>query len=1048
MARPFRFQPPELADSVAIRAGVQATLAGRFDRRVTVVRAGAGFGKTTALAQAFEQNRLNPLGADIWLGCEPGDADAAQFAGALSSAFDLDETRLPADVVGAVVEAIGSRSPAAVALVLDDVHHLVPQEGDGASGIVDDLIDRLPTNGHVVLAGRTTPPVALTRLELTGQCVTIGEADLALDDEQVAALLGAAPDGGVEFGGWPALVQLARSGRARRFVDEEVLRWLDDDELAVVRTLVELGECDTSTLDRLTGGDTERLLDALPMVARRNERWEAHDLWSELLGRQPDDTVVELRCRAAVLALDDRAGSKAVEVLLPVADRCGDVLDSALRTALLASDHLDPSTLRRWNQALGGSNGDAVDPAAGPGEAPDARDVPAGADGLDGGARHPARELLAGLVARLDNPGGEECQRLLRSSAERFDALGDAPASVAALSSLAYAYHARRDVEGLIWAFGRLGALAADGVADALPYPLLAGAMVATSASDPVEVLKHTERLVAMSLPREIRAISLWFHANALQNLGRDSVASAEECYEIGLPLPGMAMIHTGARWRAGMVRDLIEHPTQPLDGERDRFLSATWLTPLYATLGELDEARKHLAIVETSAGDISQWQTTGSVAIPKATLAYAEGRLDDARAIAREFLDVTPERGQGHFYRQFAIGLLYPLVPETRAWFDACASDDPERFGPFYRRDHDLVRALVAVDEDGDPEPVRALEFPSTAGEMMPSLGLLNGSTLLACAVGVGRTDLDDLVDDFVDLHGVRARERWHTLVEHPTAEVAAGARQLVESIPVRPAEQRRLAVLGDTRLSIGGVSVDSADWRRERVRALLTYLVLHPNCTREQAMAALWPDSADVSARRNLRSTLNVLQAVLEPERAGGDAPFFVRSSGQRLRLVLADTRADGATDGLLVDVDDFEAQLDEATRLERSGVSSMSIAHYARAVDAYQGDLLPECFDDWAVFERDRLRSRAVSAGVRLAELLIATGDPDGAVDAASRTLVIEPWSEPAHRALIAAHLERGDVAAARRALDTCSATLADFGGPSEAATMELTRRLARR
>lgn len=1031
MARPFRFQPPELGDSVAIRAGVQTVLAGRFDRRVTVVRAGAGFGKTTALAQAFEQNRLHPLGTDVWLGCEPADADAAHFAGALSAALGLDEARLPADVVGSAIEAIGSRSPAAVALVLDDVHHL-DRHDDAVSALVDELIERLPTNGHLVLAGRTIPPVALTRLELTGQCVTIDEADLALDDEQVAALLGERADRGNEFGGWPALVQLARSGRARSFVEEEVLRWLDDDEVSVVRTLVELGECDTSTLDRLTSGDTERLLDALPMVARRGDRWEAHDLWSVLLGDLSDDEIVELRSRAARLALDDRSGTKAVDVLLPVADRCADLFDESLRSALLASGQIEPATLRRWKRAIDGGDDElSVERES-----------------------HPAKDLLAGLVARLDNPGGDLCQRLLRRSAERFDALGDAPACVVALSSLAYAYHARRDVEGLVWTFGRLGELAAEGVADAVPYPLLAGAMVATSASDPVEVLGHTERLLAMTLPAEIRAIALWFHANALQNLGRDSVPWAEECYEIGLPLPGMAMIHTGARWRAGMVRDLIEHPTRSLDGDRDRFLSATWLTPLHATLGDLDEARRHLAIVEAAAGDISQWQTTGSVAIPKATLAYAEGRLDDARAIAREFLEATPERGQGHFYRQFAIGLLYPLLPETREWFDACAAGDPERFGTFYRRDHQLVRALVAVDEHGDSEPVRSLEFPQTAGEMMPSLGLLNGSTMLACAVGVGRTDLDDLVDDFVDLHGARARERWHTLLAHPTADVAAGAKQLVESIPVRPSEPRRLAVLGGTRFAIGDVVVDSADWRRERVRALLTYLVLHSNCTREQAMAALWPGSAGASARRNLRSTLNVLHAVLEPDRAGGDAPYFVRSSGQRLRLVLADPAGDGPStdgrslDGLVVDVNEFEASLDEAVRLERSGLSSMSVEHYARAVDAYQGDLLPECFDDWAVFERDRLRSRAVAAGVRLAELLIATGDPDGAVDAATRTLAVEPWSEPAHRALIAAHLEHGDVAAARRSLRTCETSLADFGGPTEPATMELTRRLARR
>jgi DNA-binding SARP family transcriptional activator len=55
----------------------------------------------------------------------------------------------------------------------------------------------------------------------------------------------------------------------------------------------------------------------------------------------------------------------------------------------------------------------------------------------------------------------------------------------------------------------------------------------------------------------------------------------------------------------------------------------------------------------------------------------------------------------------------------------------------------------------------------------------------------------------------------------------------------------------------------VESCDWR---VRALLAFLVLNPDTTREVAMPALWPDADSTSARRSLRSTLNVLYSVLE--------------------------------------------------------------------------------------------------------------------------------------------------------------------------------------
>ncbi|MEM7141050.1 MAG: hypothetical protein AAF548_08455, partial [Actinomycetota bacterium] len=78
MSRPFRSQPPELADTL-LRPGILRRLLARFEARAVVVRASAGFGKTTALTQAVEQNLLAPRGRDVWIGCEPGDEDAGHL---------------------------------------------------------------------------------------------------------------------------------------------------------------------------------------------------------------------------------------------------------------------------------------------------------------------------------------------------------------------------------------------------------------------------------------------------------------------------------------------------------------------------------------------------------------------------------------------------------------------------------------------------------------------------------------------------------------------------------------------------------------------------------------------------------------------------------------------------------------------------------------------------------------------------------------------------------------------------------------------------------
>ena len=60
----FRFAPPTVSEGSLLRPRLLALLQDRWQRRLTAVVAGAGFGKTTLLSQAVAENRLTPLGRD------------------------------------------------------------------------------------------------------------------------------------------------------------------------------------------------------------------------------------------------------------------------------------------------------------------------------------------------------------------------------------------------------------------------------------------------------------------------------------------------------------------------------------------------------------------------------------------------------------------------------------------------------------------------------------------------------------------------------------------------------------------------------------------------------------------------------------------------------------------------------------------------------------------------------------------------------------------------------------------------------------------------
>src|SRR6476659_5221537 len=73
-ARPFTAPagpPPPIAYELA-RPHLVERLAARWDKSLTLVVAGPGFGKSTVLAQAMRVHALEPFGIEGWAACRPG----------------------------------------------------------------------------------------------------------------------------------------------------------------------------------------------------------------------------------------------------------------------------------------------------------------------------------------------------------------------------------------------------------------------------------------------------------------------------------------------------------------------------------------------------------------------------------------------------------------------------------------------------------------------------------------------------------------------------------------------------------------------------------------------------------------------------------------------------------------------------------------------------------------------------------------------------------------------------------------------------------------
>jgi len=992
VAGSFRDAPPVLPPGRLTRPRLLRPLVGRFARRLTVVVAGAGHGKTTLLAQAISENRLAPRGEDVWLGLDEGDGDAERLARALLVALGAGGA---APTVGAVCDAVWRRAPADVCVMLDDAHDL--PDGSAGQALVADLVDELPANGHVLLAGRAPPPLRWARLAAHGAVLRLGERDLLFDDAEAAEF---ARERGIDAavlvrtGGWPAMAELVATAGAdvtEDFLWQEVLEPLAPATRRMLAVLCDVGGGDDALLSAALA-EAVAFDPSVPLVGVDEHGWYApHPLWRSVAAvRLADPDRQEVRRRAAAHLVGRGRHEDAFDLLARA--ELWDEVGSLLRVACRAGARPRASALRDWLARC---------PAV-------VHETPAG-------------RLAAGVLTALDAP--ELAREPLRAAAEGFRAAGDVDGEMSALTHLGHVAWWQRDATMLVELGPRVAELEALGSVAAKGLSALGRALVYNIAGDARAVLGALSEIPPGSLDRTWTAVIRWLRAGALAGIGDDAGGLAELEAARSDADPAFRVTVEAAltigRWASGKLADVpaeaeaILAMSESAGIAQDTGAIAAGCARACAQVGELDAARSYLARAHAVAAHLTAAPRV-HIVVAEAIVAVAEGDEERAVKTLRAGLADFPiddRRVRGAWSNDVAS--TYILLPELRPVWDA--ESGPPRLV--------LARALAAAVAAGRGA---AVEDP-IASVPVGDVGLVQAVLCVPFAVELAaRLHEAGRHDDATNL--------LEALPERARGDLrrigTPAARALLAAVPAAPERPVELCAFGT-------LTVDGRTVERARVQELLGYLLLHPVATRAAVRSALWPDLDDRAGANNLRVTLTHLLNVLEPGRGEGEASFFVRQAGSELRL---------ARDrNLVVDVDRFDSLAAEAAAAERSGAPSRALEAYVAATDLYRGDLLADLPDAaWAELERDRCRVAFVGAAVRAGELLVAAGETGAAEDLARRALEVDEWAEPAFGVLAAAALVRGDRGAALRALDRCDAMLRDLGVPPSDSTRRLVRR----
>jgi len=221
------------------------------------------------------------------------------------------------------------------------------------------------------------------------------------------------------------------------------------------------------------------------------------------------------------------------------------------------------------------------------------------------------------------------------------------------------------------------------------------------------------------------------------------------------------------------------------------------------------------------------------------------------------------------------------------------------------------------------------------------------------------------------------------------------------------------QVRLLGQLRLTFDGRPVEGLT--TPRLQSLLAHLLLHSEAPQSRARLSFtfWPDASEANGRNNLRQLLHQLRQAL-PE-----ADRFIRADANSVQW--------SPEAPFWLDVADFEGAVADAEAADRAGDAARRRACLERALDTCQGPLLPECYDDWIVPQRERLARRCEDAVAGLASVLEERREYASAVARVRHWLQHDPFDEEAHRRLMRLLALVGDRTGALQAFLQCAEAL---------------------
>jgi LuxR family transcriptional regulator, maltose regulon positive regulatory protein len=1030
----------------------------QIQRKLILISAAAGYGKTSLLAD-FAHNTEIPV---CWYALDAADRDPSvlveylvatirhrfpQFGQRTRALFQGGQavTGNFQPIVTTLVNEIYDTIPEYFVLVLDD-YHLVA-DSRPVEDFIDQLLQYLPDNCHMILASRTIPRLPLLRLAAYREVAGLGNDDLRFTGQEIQGLLkreynldlpdAAADELAQESEGWITGILLTTQTIWRGMLEnlnrvkgppEQVFQYLATEVFAQQPKELQHFLLASSILHQMNPALCDSVLqiadsrELLEWIEKRNlfitrvegpETWyKYHHLFQEFLQirlrEQDAREYIRLHQRAAAYFEASRNTTEAIHHYFQV-----EAHDEVCRRIAAAAEPLFEAgrveTLSGWIDSL---------PRAVLDEAP---------------------ELLV-TRARIHTIRGELylASQLLRQAEGRFAALGNQMGQAKALiyqSTVSSQEGKYQDaLDGCRRALELL-----------LPLQVTPPAFRPAGAiSDTIEKLTAVHKLTAAA-HRNV-GVSLWGIGKLEQ--ARDELAEALAIYqqlgdsyhvanvhqELGNCLSALGNL-AGAHLHYQRSLAFWEQIGNPAT-------LANVLNSMAIELHQRGEYEKCLELFQVAlerAQEAASWRFQGYILAGMGDVHRDLGDYETCRQLYSNALDLATrvEDGQLTVYSLDALGNTARLRGDwvTARGLLRQAQEESERHQSNREQGQCEISLGILCHEAG--EASQALDHLQWALTFLVGSGArleqARAHFHLARVLHASRRKNEALehvqaclnacdaagVDQFMVVEGQWALPMLQDAARRIEKRRLAGLVRRIEvfmssqsarrgGVIARAEENPRQRVLeihafGKGAVYRDSVAVTQSDWGAAQAREMFFYILAHPDRSKEQIGAVFWPDLSLARMTSTFHATVYRIRRA-----AGRDCILYENERYQFNRSL-----------NYRYDVEEFESVMARAQPLGPQ--SEPAAESYRQALAFYRGEYLEDIYSDWTMPLRDTLLHRYVEAAGKLAEFHAGRREYEQAAQLYRRLLEKDNLREEVHRRLMECYVLAGERARALQHYD---------------------------